>query len=51
MKYSEAPRAKARGNLLRRSSLGYAGRVFAEPSDLSAEAIQAKAEAKNAIPH
>jgi len=35
---SEAPRAKARGNLLRRSSLGYAGRVFAEPS-----------EAKNAI--
>jgi len=32
---SEAPRAKARGNLLRRSSLGYAGQVFAEPSDVS----------------
>ena len=36
---SEAPCGKPRGNLLRRSSLGYAGRVFAEPC-----------EAKNAIP-
>ncbi|MCX6993579.1 MAG: PDDEXK nuclease domain-containing protein [Kiritimatiellaeota bacterium] len=37
---SEAPRGKPRGNLLRRSSIGYAeGRVFAEPC-----------EAKNAIP-
>ena len=45
---SEAPRGKPRGNLLRRSSSGYAGRVFAEPSDLSGEAL-AKTEAKNAI--
>ncbi|MBU0715266.1 MAG: hypothetical protein KJ964_07915 [Verrucomicrobia bacterium] len=30
---SEAPRGKPRGNLLRRSSIGYAGRVFAEPCE------------------
>ena len=36
---SEAPHGKPRGNLLRRSSLGYSGRVFAEPC-----------EARNAIP-
>ena len=35
----EAPRNKPQGNLLRRSSIGYAGRVFAEPC-----------EAKNAMP-
>ncbi|MBI2438551.1 MAG: RNA polymerase sigma factor [Lentisphaerae bacterium] len=29
----EAPRGKPRGNLLRRSSSGYAGRVFAEPCE------------------
>ena len=38
-KKREAPRGEPRGNLLRRSSLGYAGRVFAEPC-----------EARNAIP-
>ncbi|MBU1857310.1 MAG: hypothetical protein KKC28_10055, partial [Verrucomicrobia bacterium] len=39
VKSNEAPRGKPRGNLLCRSSTGYAGRVFAEPC-----------EAKNAIP-
>ena len=60
----EAPRGpdskrSGRGNLLRRSSSGYAGRVFAEPCDLSGVALQcppkpwakdgAKTEAKEAI--
>ncbi|MBU0715027.1 MAG: NTP transferase domain-containing protein [Verrucomicrobia bacterium] len=48
--FREASRGdKLRGNLLRRSSLGYAGRVFAEPCDLSGEAL-AKTEASTAIP-